>query len=756
MNARLGFNNVIANAIVIGLGFNLLITDTKAKELIGDPQFLSQGSNEVWWSTPNVDISYQNGQLCTKVSEQTSEPWDAIIGLNDINLQSGVEYNFTVEAIGNGTQNIRAIVQQGQEPWAPLGELVETVDSSLATYSAVFSLNEKVDGAQVVFQFGGAAIGEVFCLSKVSLTDGEIERGSTSTNDIALYVNQLGYLPNGPKVATLVHPSLEPVRWSLKTSSGELLANGNTQPFGFDPSSGFDTHQINFGKFPNSVTNVYLEAGGARSDVFSIRPDLYDELPVDALSYFYLVRSGIDISREIAGREFGRPAGHTADRATRCLDKSTSKVIYGAPWTCDYKLDVSGGWYDAGDFGKYVVNGGIAVAQVLSSYERALYYSGSKSKIINAKLRNDNASNNLPDVLAEAKWQLDFLMRMQVPEGQEYAGMAHHKMHGVEWNGLPLWPHKDPIRRTLHRPSTAATLNLAAVTAQAARLFQPYDAAYANQLITASKRAHSAALKTPDLLAPSSGGQYGGGDYNDDDVTDEFYWADVELFISTGDTNYLNRIKASKYWSSGVFRPGGIDWQFLAGLARLQLALIPNALPDQDRLFVQRSVLAAADNYIAMQDNEAFDIMYQADEGLGWGSNSSVLQNMVVVAAAYDLVKDKTYLNAVRKGMDYILGRNVMGISYVTGYGTRSSQNQHARIFAKNLDPAFPPMPKGALAGGPNSIPADEIAINELEGCAPQACYIDHHKSFSTNEIAVNWNAALSWVSAFLADTSAD
>lgn len=756
MNTGLSYKRLIANTIVIGLGFNLVSTHIQAKELIADPSFLTQGSSDVWWSTPNVTLSYQSGKLCTKVSEQTSEPWDAIIGLDDIDLQKGVEYNFSIEATGNGPQTIRAIVQEGEDPWTPLNELVEAIDVNNSTFSSLFSVNQDVEGAQVVFQFGGAPEGEVFCLTKVSLSDGEVERGSTSANDIALYVNQLGYLPTGPKVATLVHPSLEPVRWSLKTSAGELLANGNTQPFGYDPSSGFDAHQINFSKFPNSVSNVYLEAEGARSDVFSIRPDLYDPLPIDALSYFYLVRSGIEISADIAGREFGRPAGHTADRATGCLDKSTSRKIYDKSWTCNGKLDVSGGWYDAGDFGKYVVNGGIAVAQVLSSYERALYYSGSNSKLINANLRNYNASNNLPDVLAEAKWQLDFLMRMQVPDGSEYAGMAHHKIHGVEWNGLPLWPHRDPVRRAIHRPSTAATLNLAAVTAQAARLFQPYDAAYANQLITASMRAHAAAIKTPDLFAPLSGGQYGGGDYDDNDVSDEFYWADIELFISTGDAAYLNRIKASKYWSTGVFKPSGIDWQFLAGLARLQLALVPNALPDEDRLFVQRSVLAAADNYIAMQDNEAFDIMFKADEGLGWGSNSSVLQNMVVVAAAYDLVKDKKYLNAVRKGMDYILGRNVMGISYVTGYGTRSSQNQHARIFAKNIDPSFPPMPKGALAGGPNSIPADEIAIKTLKGCAPQACYIDHHKSFSTNEIAVNWNAALSWVSAFLADTSAD
>lgn len=756
MNTGLRFKKLFAHTIIFGLAFNLSFADGKAEELIGDPNFLTQGATDVWWSTPNVDVTYRDGKLCAKVTEQTSEPWDAIIGLNDINLQSGVEYQFTIGAVGNGAQNIRSIVQEGKEPWTPLTEVVETIGLQSNTYASVFSPRRNVDTAQVVIQFGGAPIGDVFCLSHVSLNDGQVERGNTGINDIALYVNQLGFLPNGPKFATLVHPSLKPVRWSLKTQSGELLANGSTKPFGFDPSSGFDAHQINFTKYTALNSQVYLEADGVKSDVFSIAPNLYDQLSIDALSYFYLVRSGTAILPEIAGEEYARPIGHTADRSTRCIDKSTAREIYNQSWTCDYKIDVSGGWYDAGDFGKYVVNGGIAVAQMMSAYERALYYSGSNSKLIKAKLRNDNPSNVLPDILAEAKWQLDFLMRMQVPSGEKYAGMAHHKIHGVEWNGLPLWPHKDPVRRAVHRPSTAATLNLAAVTAQAARLFKPYDEEYTNQLITASKRAHAAAVKTPSLIAPSSGGQYGGGDYDDEDVSDEFYWADVELYVTTGGVEYLNRIKASKYWSSGVFKPSGIDWRFLAGFARLQLALIPNSLPDDDRLFVQRSVLAAAENYLFMQESEAFDIMFKADEGFGWGSNHSILQNMVVVAAAYDLVKDKKYLNAARKGMDYILGRNVLGISYVTGYGTRSSQNQHARIFARNIDASFPPMPHGALAGGPNSIPADDIAINELEGCAPQACYVDHHKSFSTNEIAINWNAALSWVAAFLADTSSD
>lgn len=728
-----------------------------AEELVADPQFVSQGASENWWSTPNSKIDYRDGKLCVTALQSTSEPWDAIIGLNDFKLEANIDYAFSYEVSGKQIHTIRGIVQEGQEPWTPLAEVIETIGSDKEQYGAQFSVVSKTDKAQIVFQFGGAKPGEVFCLSNVSLSDGAIVGGNTAVADIALHVNQVGYLPKGPKFASLVHPSEEALRWSLNSSSGKLLANGRTKPLGFDPSSGLDIHQINFTKYVSTGNGFYLDVDGEKSDPFVIGSEIYDPIRIDALSYFYLVRSGTELSSDIVGREFARPVGHTKDKSVKCLDKRMSREIYKTSWTCDYKLDVSGGWYDAGDFGKYVVNGGISVAQVMGSYERALLYAGSGSGLLGQKiLRTANSQPRLPDVLAEAKWELDFLMRMQVPEGQKYAGLVHHKIHGIEWNGLPLWPHKDPVPRALHRPSTAATLNLAATTAQAARLFKPYDPAYAEKLLQVAKRSYAAARKTPDLYAPSSNGQYGGGDYPDNDVLDEFYWAESELFISTGEQVYLERLKASKYWASGVFRSSGMDWSFLAGLARLQLALVPNQLPEQDRLLVQKSVLSAADNFLAMQSAEAFDIMFKADEGFGWGSNHSVLQNMIVVASAYDLVKDKKYLDAVRKGMDYILGRNALGISYVTGHGTRSSQNQHARIFAKNHDSSFPPMPAGALAGGPNSWPADEFAIKVLKDCAPQTCYIDDHRSFSTNEIAINWNAALSWITAFLVDTAQD
>jgi endoglucanase len=84
------------------------------------------------------------------------------------------------------------------------------------------------------------------------------------------------------------------------------------------------------------------------------------------------------------------------------------------------------------------------------------------------------------------------------------------------------------------------------------------------------------------------------------------------------------------------------------------------------------------------------------------GSNSAVLNSLQVVGTAYDLTERRRYADGVLRGMDYVLGRNALNISYVTGYGTYASQNQHSRMYAHQVDPRLPNPPRGTLAGGPN------------------------------------------------------
>ncbi|MFN3866680.1 MAG: cellulase N-terminal Ig-like domain-containing protein, partial [Demequina sp.] len=198
-------------------------------------------------------------------------------------------------------------------------------------------------------------------------------------------VNQYGYEPGGPKRATLVCDSPEPAAWTVLAADGEAVARGDSTVAGEDPTAGLHVHVIDFSGVHDAGTYV-LEADGERSAAFEIRAGLYAPLMIDALNYFYLSRSGIDIEAAIVGERYARAAGHVShaagddtnkgDFGVACQPAEDSAKYYGEPWTADYTLDVAGGWYDAGDHGKYVVNGGIAVAQLLGVWERALRVGG--------------------------------------------------------------------------------------------------------------------------------------------------------------------------------------------------------------------------------------------------------------------------------------------------------------------------------------------------------------------------------------------
>jgi endoglucanase len=339
---------------------------------------------------------------------------------------------------------------------------------------------------------------------------------------------------------------------------------------------------------------------------------------------------------------------------------------------------------------------------------------------------------------------------MQVPAGEALAGMAHHKIHDETWTGLPLLPHLDDRKRELHPPSTAATLNLAATAAQAARVFSRYDQQFAARNLAAAKSAWAAAKAHPDLLADPADGN-GGGTYSDADVSDEFYWAAAELYLTTGAKEFRDFVLASPHHTSDVWRERGFDWGSTAALGRLDLATLPSKLPDRAR--VRASVLEGADRYLATIKTHPYGTPYApSDNQFDWGSNQLVINNLVVIATAYDLSGRAKYRDGVLEGMDYILGRNALNMSYVTGYGEVASKNQHSRWYARQLNPDLPNPPSGTLAGGPNSSIQDPLAQQKLRGCVGQFCYIDDIESWSTNELTINWNAPLAWIAAFIAD----
>ncbi|CAM5613911.1 Endoglucanase OS=Streptomyces tendae OX=1932 GN=GUR47_04615 PE=3 SV=1 [Streptomyces tendae] len=699
-----------------------------------------------WWTSSNVTAAVTDGRLCADAPGGTANRWDAAVGQNDITLVAGESYKFSFTATGTPADHVvRAIVGLSVSPYDTYYEISPQLSVSGNSYSYTFTSPVDTTQGQVGFQLGGTPDAWRFCVDDVSLLGGVAPEPYVPDTGPRVRVNQVGYLPSGPKNATLVTDATTRLPWQLKNDAGRVVDHGWSAPRGVDASSGQNVHSIDFGRYKKRGEGYTLVADGETSRPFDIGTAAYERLRLDSAKYYYTQRSGTAISDELRPG-YGRPAGHVGTAPNQ-----GDTEVPCQPGVCDYTLDVSGGWYDAGDHGKYVVNGGISTWELLSTYERSLHArTGQPAKLGDGSLDIPESGNKVPDILDEARWELEFLLKMQVPQGQPLAGTAHHKIHDEQWTGLPLLPSDDPQKRELHPPTTAATLNLAATAAQAARLYRPYDRQFAAKALDAARTAWAAALAHPDLLADENDG-IGGGAYPDGEVADEFYWAAAELYLTTGERDFEEYVLDSPVHTADIFGPIGFDWARTAAAARLDLATVPSRLPGRDR--VRRSVVRGADGYLATLKAHPYGMPY-APEGnvYDWGSSHQILNNAVVLAGAYDITGGSKYRDGAVQSMDYILGRNALNMSYVTGYGEVNAHNQHSRWYAHQLDPALPAPPDGTLSGGPNSSIQDPYAQSKLQGCVGQFCFIDDIQSWSTNEHTINWNAALARIASFVAD----
>ncbi len=623
------------------------------------------------------------------------------------------------------------------------------------------------------FHIGGDSVpaGTVFTFDNMSLicTDSDTYDyvKPETWNRAGILTNQVNYFPQLEKKATLLSDQTSSVSFSLLDESGKTVFTGDSSVLGEDADSGDSVHVLDFSKFQEPGTYT-LEADGQKSRSFSIGGTAYySGMLYDALNYFYQNRSGIAIESQFItsgdSTSLARAAGHSNDTARITTDWDDLNSNGGTQ-------DVTGGWYDAGDHGKYVVNGGISLWMMQNQYEHA-NQKGDTSAYEDGTMSIPENNNGYPDLLDEARWEMEWMLKMIVQDG-EYADMAYHKVHDIKWTALGMTPADDTLERILKPPTTCATLNLAACAAQASRLWRDLDSDFSKQCLDAAEAAYAAAKKHPDLYAPIDQ-SIGGGPYGDDDATDEFYWAAAELYLTTGDSSYQKDMKASDWYldvpttlkgGESVDTVASFDWGHTAALGSISLSLYPDQL-GKDAEKLSDAFSEAADTYLQLEDKQGYGQPYAAstisssdsDNGYVWGSNSFVIDNAIILAYAYDLTDNTDYLNGAATALDYLLGRNPVDYSYVTGYGTHAVQYPHHRFWAHQLSESFPMAPSGVLVGGPNSGMEDPWVQGSgwKKGEIPPAkCYLDHIEAWSVNECTINWNEPLAWMTAFLCDAT--
>jgi len=581
--------------------------------------------------------------------------------------------------------------------------------------------------------------------------------GAAPAEPPAVRLNQIGFLPDGAKRAIVVSDAPEPLPWRLIAADGRVAASGQTRRIGSDAASGDSVHQLDMGAARRPGT-YRLEVAGSTARRVVVAADPYRPLARAALNYFYQTRAGIPIvARFAGGAAWARAAGHPHE-VVACFK---GPDLAGTDWPgCGYTLDVTGGWYDAGDQGKYVVNGGIALWTLQNLYEA----NAAAPPFPDGSALLPEAGNGIDDLLDEAKWEMRFLLAMQVPEGRRLAlpvgrqgrgplrltevdagGMAHHKVGDRNWTPLPTIPADDREERLLYPPSTAATLNLAATAAQCARIWKTIDPDFARSCLTAATRAYRAALRNPEIYAAQA--FTGSGGYGDASLADEFYWATAELYAATGSAGLEQALHGMALDAAPL--AGEASWNSTAILGTISLATAPG-VPAADRQAARAKLVALADRFLAEADRSGYHLPY-ATTRYPWGSNGTILNRGIVLALAHRFTGDARYRDGVVDTADYVLGRNPLDQSYVSGFGTRPMQHPHHRFWAKQFDARLPGPPPGVLSGGANNTAfADPVSATLRGRCAAQRCWIDDARAFADNEVAINWNAPLLWVATYL------
>lgn len=488
----------------------------------------------------------------------------------------------------------------------------------------------------------------------------------------SIKLNQIGFYPSEQKFA--IAPSTANSFEVINALNAQVVFSGNLSASSTWTPSGESVKLADFSEFQEEGSYYLKIAGLPNSYSFEIKENVHREVLKGVLKAYYFNRASTSLTSEFAG-EYARPLGHADNQvyihsSAAGPNRPTGSIISSPK-----------GWYDAGDYGKYMVNSGISTYTILALYE----HFPELFKTLNTTI--PESKNTIPDVLDEAKWNLDWMLTMQDPND----GGVYHKLTTLQFTGENM-PNEATEDRYVVMKGTAATLDFAAVMAQASRIFSEFEnelPGYSAQCLQAAEAAWEWAQDNPNIRY-NQPLNVATGAYGDNSFYDEFDWAAAELYITTSDEGYYT---ATNLISSAISTP---SWPDVSGLTWISLAHhIDNLTNVANKTTIRNKILSHANDLMDQYNGSSYRF---TTENFYWGSNSLVGNEGLMLIQAFKLTNDSLYLNAALSNLDYILGRNATGYSFVTGFGDKPPMNIHHR--QSRADNITAPVP-GWVAGGP-------------------------------------------------------
>jgi endoglucanase len=541
-------------------------------------------------------------------------------------------------------------------------------------------------------------------------------------------LNQIGFYPDAPKVAVVLIN--KPRAFTLQALGKKIVYRGILKRSGQPDFAGKYTCIADFSAFTKPGKYVLNVPGLGSSYSFSISNNVHQQVARAAIKAFYFMRASTPLLEKYAGkwhRAMGHPDNKVLVHASAVSEGRPEGSIVSSPR----------GWYDAGDYNKYIVNSGISTYTLLSLYEDFPEY------IKTVKLNIPESGNGIPDLLNETLWNLRWMLTMQ----DSIDGGVYHKLTNAAFDKMEM-PDKATEPRYIIQKSTAATLDFTAVMAQSARVFRQYEVqlpGFADSCREAALKAWEWAQGHPNIiynkyvLNDNFKPKITTGDYGDGEVRDEFIWAASELFVTLKDVKYVNKINLIP--DTEMPLP---SWSQVRVLGYYTIARNSERIAGsgyKNIAEIKKRIVNYANELVKDANKTAYRaVMYKKNANFIWGSNSVAANQGIALIQAYKLTGDKKYLRYALGNEDYILGRNGTGYSFVTGYGSKTPMHPHHRPSV--ADGVVDPIP-GLMTGGANPGMEDHIP---LPSTVPDEAYTDNDQAYASNEVAINWNSPFAYL----------
>ncbi len=593
----------------------------------------------------------------------------------------------------------------------------------------------------------GCLIAQRSSLAALLLTLGSL----AEAQDIHFRINLAGYLPQDTKVAIVLADRPLKGAFHVLDGDGNKVIKGKVQPSAEPGYGTFRYYRLDFsGLTREGAYRLFLPTLKASSPVFLISPTCYRTYPDDLLAFMRQQRCGYN--------PFFDATCHQRD----------ARTFYGPAGDSVY-VDVTGGWHDAGDQLKYLITSSNAIARMLMAYQ---LYPGAFGDLFSDL--GQPHQNEVPDVLDEARWGLDWILKLHPAPDQLVHQVGDDRDH-VGWKKPEYDPSnygwgKDSYRAAYFadgkpqgvgkfKSEATGVANLAGRSAAALALgyhvFKDLDSPYAQRCLKAARELYALGKSTEGYQQGNShGAPYR---YNEDTWTDDMEWGAAELFRATSDPVYLRDAQAYAERTatlSWIERDTSAHYQYYPFLNIAHYSLYD--LVDKS---VQSRLAAWYKSGIEKTLARSRSNPFNHGVPFIWCSNNLTVDLILQIILYERMTGDRQFHGYMTAMRDWLFGRNPWGVSMFTGIPRQGP-------YAKDVHTSTWALFKKEVPGGLVDGPIYATIYNKLIGLRltkPDAlaefqnAYVVYHDDigdYSTNEPTMDGTACAIMLMAAMAVNS--